>query len=154
MKSQRTLVLIKPDGVQRQLVGRVIARFEDRGLKIVGMRLTAVTRDLAERHYAVHKGRPFFASLVDFITSSPVVAIVLEGPNAISVVRSMVGTTKPHESAPGTIRGDFALETGKNLIHASDAEETAAAEIELWFGAGGLVDYERATDTWVLSDEA
>ena len=154
MKSQRTLVLIKPDGVQRQLVGRVIARFEDRGLKIVGMRLTAVTRDLAERHYAVHKGRPFFASLVDFITSSPVVAIVLEGPNAISVVRSMVGTTKPHESAPGTIRSDFALETGKNLIHASDAEETAAAEIELWFGAGGLVDYERATDTWVLSDEA
>ncbi|MFM8279101.1 MAG: nucleoside-diphosphate kinase [Candidatus Limnocylindrus sp.] len=154
MKSQRTLVLIKPDGVQRQLVGRVIARFEDRGLKIVGMRLTAVTRDLAERHYAVHKGRPFFASLVDFITSSPVVAIVLDGPNAISVVRSMVGTTKPHESAPGTIRGDFALETGKNLIHASDAEETAAAEIELWFGAGGLVDYERATDTWVLSDEA
>ena len=154
MKSQRTLVLIKPDGVQRQLVGRVIARFEDRGLKIVGMRLTAVTRDLAERHYAVHKGRPFFASLVDFITSSPVVAIVLEGPNAISVVRSMVGTTKPHESAPGTIRGDFALETAKNLIHASDAEETAAAEIELWFGAGGLVDYERATDTWVLSDEA
>ena len=106
------------------------------------------------RSYAVHKGRPFFASLVDFITSSPVVAIVLEGPNAISVVRSMVGTTKPHESAPGTIRGDFALETGKNLIHASDAEETAAAEIELWFGAGGLVDYERATDTWVLSDEA
>jgi nucleoside-diphosphate kinase len=154
MKSQRTLVLIKPDGVQRQLVGRVIARFEDRGLKIVGMRLTAVSRALAEHHYAVHKERPFFASLVDFITSSPVVAIVLEGPNAIPVVRSMVGATKPHESAPGTIRGDFALETAKNLIHASDAEETAAAEIQLWFGDGGLVDYERAADTWILSDEA
>jgi len=109
MKSERTLVLVKPDGVQRLLAGRVISRFEDRGLKIVAMKLMPVSRKLAETHYAVHAARPFFAGLVDFITSGPVVALVLEGPNAITVVRSMVGATKPHEAAPGTIRGDFGL---------------------------------------------
>jgi nucleoside-diphosphate kinase len=153
MDAQRTLVLVKPDGVQRLLVGRVIARFEDRGLKIAAMKLTAVSRPLAEAHYAVHAQRPFFKGLVDFITSGPVVALVLEGPNAIAVVRSMVGATKPHESAPGTIRGDFALEVAKNLIHASDAPETAAVEIKLWFPDGGIVEYVRATDAWILSDE-
>ncbi|MEY4389309.1 MAG: hypothetical protein RLZZ432_1028 [Chloroflexota bacterium] len=153
MSSQRTLVLIKPDGVQRLLVGRVISRFEDRGLKLAGLKLVSVSRTLAETHYAVHAARPFFAGLVDFITSGPVVAMVLEGPNAISVVRSMVGATRPHESAPGTIRGDFALEVAKNLIHASDGEETAKVEVDLWFADGGLVDYERATDAWILSDE-
>jgi nucleoside-diphosphate kinase len=153
MKSERTLVLVKPDGVQRLLVGRVISRFEDRGLKIVAMKLMPVSRKLAETHYAVHAARPFFAGLVDFITSGPVVALVLEGPNAITVVRSMVGATKPHEAAPGTIRGDFGLETAKNLIHASDAPETAAAEIALWFTPGELVEYTRGVDHWVLSDE-
>ncbi|NQW56036.1 MAG: nucleoside-diphosphate kinase [Chloroflexi bacterium] len=151
--SQRTLVLVKPDGVQRHLAGRVITRFEERGLKIVALKITPVSAKLAETHYAVHAQRPFFKGLVEFISSGPVVAMVLEGPNAIAVVRSMVGATKPHESAPGTIRGDFALETAKNLIHASDAPETAAAEIALWFPEGGLVEYTRATDAWILSDE-
>ena len=153
MTSQRTLVLIKPDGVQRLLAGRILSRFEDRGLKIAAMKLMPVIKQLAETHYAVHSARPFFAGLVQFITSGPVVALVLEGPNAIVVVRSMVGATKPHEAAPGTIRGDFGLETAKNLIHASDAPETAVAEIALWFTPAELVDYSRGVDDWILSDE-
>lgn len=153
MTSQRTLVLIKPDGVQRLLAGRILSRFEDRGLKIVAMKLMLVSKQLAETHYAVHSARPFFAGLVQFITSGPVVALVLEGPNAIAVVRSMVGATKPHEAAPGTIRGDFGLETAKNLIHGSDAPETAIAEIALWFTPAELVDYSRSVDDWILSDE-
>jgi nucleoside-diphosphate kinase len=153
MTSQRTLVLIKPDGVQRLLAGRILSRFEDRGLKIAAMKLMPVSKQLAETHYAVHSARPFFAGLVQFITSGPVVALVLEGPNAIVVVRSMVGATKPHEAAPGTIRGDFGLETAKNLIHASDAPETAVAEIALWFTPAELVDYNRGVDDWILSDE-
>jgi nucleoside-diphosphate kinase len=148
--TERTLVLVKPDGVQRLLAGRIIARFEDRGFKIVGLKLVHVGRELAERHYAVHRERPFFGGLVDFITSSPLVAMALEGPNAIAVVRSMVGTTRPHEAAPGTIRGDFALETAQNLIHASDGPETAVAELALWFADGELVDYPREVDRWVL----
>ena len=153
MTSQRTLVLIKPDGVQRLLAGRILSRFEDRGLKIAAMKLMPVSKQLAETHYAVHSARPFFAGLVQFITSGPVVALVLEGPNAIAVVRSMVGATKPHEAAPGTIRGDFGLETAKNLIQASDAPETAVAEIALWFTPVELVDYSRGVDDWILSDE-
>jgi nucleoside-diphosphate kinase len=148
--TERTLILVKPDGVQRLLVGRIIARFEDRGFKIVGLKLVHVDRELAERHYAVHRERPFFGGLVDFITSSPLVAMTLEGPNAIAVVRSMVGVTRPHEAAPGTIRGDFALETAQNLIHASDGPETAVAELALWFADGELVDYAREVDRWVL----
>jgi len=151
--TERTLVLVKPDGVQRLLVGRIVGRFEERGLKIVGMRLVLADRALAERHYAVHRERPFFGSLVDFITSSPLVAIALEGPNAIAVVRSMVGATRPHEAAPGTIRGDFALETAQNLVHASDGPETAAAELALWFDPDELVDYDREIDRWALSQE-
>ena len=149
--TERTLVLVKPDGVQRLLAGRIIARFEDRGFKIVGLKLVHVDRELAERHYAVHRERPFFGGLVEFITSSPLVAMALEGPNAIAVVRSMVGTTRPHEAAPGTIRGDFALETAQNLIHASDGPETAVAELALWFADGDLVDYSREVDRWVLA---
>jgi nucleoside-diphosphate kinase len=149
--SERTLVLVKPDGVQRLLAGRIISRFEERGLKIVGLKLVQVDRELAERHYAVHREKRFFADLVEFITSSPVVAMVLEGPNAIAVVRSMVGATRPNEAAPGTIRGDLALETAQNLIHASDGPETAATELELWFRAGELVDYERDIDRWALA---
>jgi nucleoside-diphosphate kinase len=149
--TERTLVLIKPDGVQRLLVGRVLARFEDRGLKLVGLKLVHVDRALAERHYAVHREKPFFEGLVVFITSSPLVAVALAGPNAIAVVRAMVGATRPHEAAPGTIRGDFALETAQNLIHASDGPKTAAAELALWFSPGELVDYEREIDRWALA---
>jgi nucleoside-diphosphate kinase len=151
--TERTLVLIKPDAVQRLLTGRLIARFEERGLKIVGLRLVAVDRELAERHYAVHRAKPFFGGLVDFITSSPLVAMALEGPNAIAVVRTMVGATRPHEAAAGTIRGDLALETAQNLVHASDGPETAAAELALWFGPGELHDYDRAIDRWALAPE-
>jgi nucleoside-diphosphate kinase len=151
---QRTLLLVKPDGVQRQLVGRVLTRFEERGLKIVGLKLVQVDRALAEEHYAVHRERPFFAGLVDFITSSPLVAAALEGPNAIAIVRAMNGATRPHEAAPGSIRGDFAVETAQNLVHASDGEETAAAELALWFRPEELLSYEREVDRWVLAPEA
>ena len=149
--TERTLVLVKPDGVQRLLTGRILARFEERGLKIVGLKLVHVDRELAERHYAVHREKPFFGGLVAFITSSPLVAVALEGPNAIGVVRTMVGATRPHEAAPGTIRGDFALETAQNLIHASDGAETAAAELALWFAPRELVEYEREIDRWALA---
>jgi nucleoside-diphosphate kinase len=152
--TERTLVLVKPDGVQRQLTGRILARFEERGLKIVGLKLVKVDRDLAERHYAVHKGKPFFEGLVTFITSSPLVAIALEGPSAIGMVRTMVGATKPTEAAPGTIRGDLAVEMGQNLIHASDGAETSAAELALWFRADELVDYEREIDRWVIGPKS
>ena len=151
--NERTLVLIKPDGVQRLLVGRILGRYEDRGLKIVGLKLIQVTRDLAERHYAVHREKPFYAGLVEFITSGPLVAGVLEGPNAIAVVRAMNGATRPHEAAPGSIRGDFAVETAQNLVHASDGPETAATEIGLWFRPEELVDYGREIDRWVLAPE-
>ena len=151
--TERTLVLIKPDAVQRLLTGRLIGRFEERGLKIVGLRLVAVDRELAERHYAVHGEKPFFGGLVDFITSSPLVAMALEGPNAIAVVRAMVGATRPQEAAAGTIRGDLALETAQNLVHASDGPETAAAELALWFSPGELLDYGRDIDRWALAPE-
>ena len=150
---QRTLLLVKPDGVQRQLVGRVLTRFEERGLKIVGLKLVQVDRALAEEHYAIHRERPFFAGLVDFITSSPLVAAALEGPNAIAIVRAMNGATRPHEAAPGSIRGDFAVETAQNLVHASDGEETAASELALWFRREELLGYEREIDRWVLAPE-
>jgi nucleoside-diphosphate kinase len=151
--TERTLVLVKPDGVQRLLVGRILARFEERGLKLVGLKLVDVDRALAERHYAVHREKPFFGGLVDFITSSPLVAVALDGPNAIAVVRTMVGATRPHDAAPGTIRGDFALETAQNLIHASDGPDTAAAELALWFAPSELLDYEREIDRWALAPE-
>jgi nucleoside-diphosphate kinase len=151
--NERTLVLIKPDGVQRLLTGRILARYEDRGLKIVGLKLIQVSRDLAERHYAVHREKPFFGGLVDFITSAPLVAAVLEGPNAIAVVRAMNGATRPHEAAPGSIRGDFALETAQNLVHASDGAETAAGEVDLWFRPEELLAYDRDVDRWVLARE-
>ncbi len=149
--TERTLVLIKPDGVQRQLVGRIVDRYEERGLKIVGLKLVQVDRELAERHYAVHRERPFFGGLVEFITSGPLVALALEGPNAIAVVRAINGATRPHEAAPGTIRGDYALETAQNIVHASDGAETAEFELGLWFGPGELLDYGREVDRWVLA---
>jgi nucleoside-diphosphate kinase len=149
--TERTLVLVKPDGVQRLLTGRIIGRFEERGLKIVGLKLVKVDTGLAERHYAIHREKPFFPTLVDFITSSPLVAMVLEGPSAIAVVRAMVGATRPHEAAPGTIRGDYSLETAQNLVHASDGAETATSEIALWFAPDELVGYERDIDRWAFA---
>jgi len=148
--SERTLILIKPDGVQRGLVGRVIDRYESRGLRIAGLKLMQADRGLAERHYAVHAEKPFFAGLISFITSGPLVAMAVEGPKAIEVCRGINGATRPNEAAPGSIRGDFALETGMNIVHASDSPENAAAELALWFDEDELLDYERAIDAWIV----
>ena len=150
---QRTLVVLKPDAVQRAIVGELLARFERRGLRIAALRLVKVTRALAETHYAVHAGKFFYDDLVKTISASPVVAIVLEGPNAIPVVRIMVGATRPHEAAPGTIRGDYALVGLRNLVHASDAPETAATEIALWFPEG-VVSYTRDVERWMTDEGA
>jgi nucleoside-diphosphate kinase len=150
---ERTLVLVKPDGVQRALVGEIIARFERKGLKLVGLRLLTVDETLAERHYAVHAGKHFYAGLIEFITSGPVAALALEGPDSIATVRRMVGRTMPNEAEPGTIRGDLGISGLRNLIHASDAPDTAASELALWFGDDALVDYERAVDAWVVAEE-
>ncbi|MDP8904280.1 MAG: nucleoside-diphosphate kinase [Chloroflexota bacterium] len=148
--TERTLILIKPDGVQRALVGRLIERYEQRGLRICGLKMVAADRQLAERHYAAHRAKPFFAGLVDFITSGPLVALAVEGPNAVAVCRAINGATRPEEAAPGSIRGDFALETGQNLVHASDSAETAGAELELWFADDELFGYSRELDRWVI----
>jgi nucleoside-diphosphate kinase len=137
--AERTLVLIKPDAMQRRLAGQILARFEDRGLSIRAAKLVQVDRDLAERHYAEHREKPFFGELVEFITSSPTLALVLEGESAVSVVRSTIGATNPADAAPGTIRGDLALAMPDNLVHGSDAAESAAREVALWFGDGELV---------------
>jgi nucleoside-diphosphate kinase len=150
---ERTLVLVKPDGVQRLLVGRILARYEERGLRITALKLLHVDQDLAERHYAVHREKPFFAGLVRFITSGPVVALALEGPDAVAIVRAMNGATRPAQADPGTIRGDLALETAQNLVHASDSPETAEAELALWFRPEELVGYTREIDRWVLAPE-
>lgn len=130
-------------------MGEIIGRFERRGLKIVAMKFMQVSQELAQQHYAVHAQRPFFKGLISYITSSPVVALVVEGTNAIAVVRNTVGATKPAEAAPGTIRADFGLEIGRNLVHASDGPETAVTEIALWFGQD-LVDWKRANDSWIF----
>jgi nucleoside-diphosphate kinase len=148
--SERTLILIKPDGVQRGLIGRVIDRYETRGLRIAGLKLMQADRSLAERHYAVHSDKPFFAGLIAFITSGPLVAMAVEGPRAIEICRAINGATRPHEAAPGSIRGDFALETGMNIVHASDSAENAASELSLWFDQAELLDYERAVDAWII----
>ena len=130
---QRTLVLVKPDGVQRGLVGEIISRLERKGLKIVALKMLQMDRAMAERHYDVHRDKPFFSSLVDFITSGPVIAAVIEGQDAVDVVRQMMGETNPLKAAPGTIRGDFGLEVQENLVHGSDSEENAQEEISLFF---------------------
>ncbi|HEY8136091.1 MAG TPA: nucleoside-diphosphate kinase [Candidatus Limnocylindrales bacterium] len=148
--AERTLILIKPDAVQRQLIGKIVDRYEARGLRICGMKMVHADRRLAERHYAVHREKPFYAGLVEFITSAPLVAMAVEGPNAIAVCREINGKTRPHEAAPGSIRGDWAVDTGHNLVHASDSPENAAAELELWFEADELIDYPRDIDRWVL----
>ncbi len=150
MGMERTLVIVKPDGVQRGLVGPILARLEARGLKLVGLKLLQVSEALAQRHYAEHEGKPFYAGLIRYITSAPVVVGCVEGTNAVAVVRSTVGATNPASAAPGTIRADYALEIGRNLIHASDAVETAERELALWFADGELADYERSNDRWIF----
>ena len=135
---ERTLVLVKPDGVERRLSGEIIARFERRGLRIAGLKLCRMTREMAERHYGEHVGKPFFGGLVEFITSGPIVAMIVEGDNAIKAVRTMMGTTNPLDSQPGTIRGDFALTMSNNVIHGSDGPESAAREIATFFTAGEI----------------
>jgi nucleoside-diphosphate kinase len=143
--------MVKPDGVQRGLVGDIISRFEDRGLKLVGAKFMQIDRDLAEDHYGEHEDKPFFDDLVEFITAGPVMAMVLEGQDAVSQVRSMMGETDPAESAPGTIRGDLGLDLGRNVIHGSDDEDPSAneREIELFFDDDDLVEWERIDETWL-----
>jgi nucleoside-diphosphate kinase len=150
---ERTLVLVKPDGVQRGLIGEIIGRFERKGLKVVGLRLLDVPREMAERHYAVHAGKHFYDGLVAFITAGPVAAVALEGPDAIATVRRLVGRTMPNEAEPGTIRGDLGISGLRNLVHASDASDTATFELDLWFGPGALLDYGRAVDAWIVAEE-
>ena len=146
---ERTLVLIKPDGIQRGLTGEIISRLERRGLKLVAAKFVQVDRSFAEKHYAVHKGKPFFAGLISYITSSPLMAMVWEGPQAVAAVRQTMGATKPTEAAPGTVRHDFALEMGRNLTHASDSVENAQTEIALWFTPEEIFEWERASETWI-----
>ena len=147
---ERTLVLVKPDGVQRGLIGEVISRLERRGLRLVAAKFMAVSKELAETHYAIHKGKPFYDGLISYITSAPVMAMVWEGPQAVAAVRQTMGATKPVEAAPGTLRHDFALEVGRNLTHASDTVENGAKEVELWFKKSELVDWKREVDRWVF----
>ena len=139
MAVERTYIMVKPDGVERRLAGEIIRRFETRGLKLVGLKMLVPTREQAEAHYAVHAGKPFYASLVDFVTSGPVVAMVWEGSDAIKLCRNMIGATKPIEAVSGTIRGDYTTELQTNLVHGSDAPETAQTEIALWFKPEELV---------------
>ena len=147
---ERTLIIVKPDGVQRGLTGEIIKRFEQRGLRIIGMKFMLVSRDLAEKHYEIHKERPFFTGLVEYITSSPVVVIALEGTSAIQIARNTIGATRPHEAAAGTIRGDLAMEVGRNLVHGSDSVENGEIEVGNFFRANELVSWTRATDTWIF----
>lgn len=146
---ERTFVMIKPDGVQRRIIGEVVSRFEKKGYKIIAGKFMQVSQALAEEHYGQHKERPFFGELVGFITSSPVFAIVLEGNNAIASARIMMGATNPADATPGTIRGDFAISIGMNIIHGSDSPESAEREINLWFNKDEIVDYQITSDKWV-----
>jgi len=147
---ERTLVIIKPDGIQRGLIGPIIARLERRGLKITAMKMIRMDYDLAKRHYAVHEGKPFYGRLLEYITSAPVVVMVVEGKEAIEVVRRTMGATNPMEATPGTIRADYSLEVGFNLVHGSDGTETAAFEIPLFFDESEILSYSRDTDRWIF----
>ena len=146
---ERTFIMIKPDGVQRGLVGEIISRFETKGFNLVGMKFMSVSRELAEKHYGVHKERPFFGSLVDFITSSPVVAMVWEGEGVVGSARTLIGATNPISAAPGTIRGDYGVTIGRNIIHGSDAIETAQSEIALWFTDEELAAWDSCAKSWI-----
>jgi nucleoside-diphosphate kinase len=152
MAVERTLIIVKPEGVQRGLTGEVISRFEAKGFKLVGLKLIKITPELAARHYAEHEGKPFYPGLIKHITSSPVVVGVLEGPNAIGVTRAMMGPTKPWDAPAGTIRGDYAVSMGLNIIHGSDGPESADREIANFFSADELLDYSRATDPWIIEE--
>lgn len=147
---ERTLVLVKPDGMQRGLAGEILSRLERRGLKLVGLKLLQVDEALARRHYAVHEGKPFFEGLVRYITSSPIIAAVFEGTNAVALVRNTMGATNPAEAASGTIRGDLAVEIGRNLIHGSDSLENAEKEIALFFRPDEIVAWSREADRWIF----
>jgi len=147
---ERSLVLVKPDGVQRALVGEVISRLERRGLRLVAAKFMQVSKELAETHYGIHKGKPFYDGLIEYITSAPVMAMVWEGPNAIAAIRQTMGATRPTEAAPGSLRHDFALEVGRNLTHASDSPENGVSEVALWFKEDELVDWNREVDRWVF----
>jgi len=146
---ERTLILVKPDGVQRGLMGEIVRRFERRGLKLIGMKFIQMSRDLAHQHYEVHKERPFFKDLVAYITSGPVLAMVWEGKDAINAARNTIGSTKPVEAAPGSIRGDFGMEIGRNLVHGSDSPENGVKESNLFFKPEELVSWDRATESWI-----
>jgi nucleoside-diphosphate kinase len=147
---ERTLVLVKPDGVQRGLIGEVIGRLENRGLRLVAAKFIQVSQELAETHYAIHKGKPFYNGLIEYITSAPVMAMAWEGPNAVAAIRQTMGATRPTEAAPGSIRHDFALEVGRNLTHASDSVENGEIEVALWFSPAELVDWKRDSDRWIF----
>ena len=149
MAKERTFVMIKPDGVQRGFIGEIIARFEKKGLKIVAMKLVSVSKELAEKHYGIHKGKPFFKPTVKYIMSSPVIAMVLEGNNAIDLVRTMMGKTNPQDAAMGTIRGDYGQFIGRNIVHGSDGPDTAAFEISLWFKPEEIANYTRIDEEWL-----
>jgi nucleoside-diphosphate kinase len=149
LASEQTLIIVKPDAVQRALAGEILSFFERKGLRFAALRMMQIDRGLAERHYAVHRGKPFYEGLVSFITSAPVIVGVLEGPNAIAATRNIMGATNPVEAAPGSIRGEHALEIGNNLIHGSDSPETARYEIDLFFRPDEILRYERAADRWV-----
>jgi nucleoside-diphosphate kinase len=147
---ERSLVLVKPDGVQRALIGEVISRLERRGLRLVAAKFLQVSRELADTHYAIHKGKPFYEGLISYITSAPVMAMVWEGPNAVAAIRQTMGATRPTEAAPGSLRHDFALEVGRNLTHASDTVENGVNEVALWFRNEELVNWNRELDRWVF----
>ena len=147
---ERTLVLVKPDGVERGLIGEVTSRLEHRGLRLVAAKFMKVSKELAETHYAIHKGKPFYEGLISYITSAPVMAMVWEGPNAVAAVRQTMGATRPTEAAPGTLRHDFALEVGRNLTHASDEPANGVKEVALWFRKDELIDWEREVDKWIF----
>jgi len=149
MSNQRTFVMIKPDGLQRGFAGEIIGRFEKKGLKLVAMKLVSVSKELAEKHYGIHKGKPFFEPTVKYIMSSPVIAMVLEGNNAIDMVRTMMGKTNPQEASPGTIRGDYGQFIGRNIIHGSDGPDTAKFEINLWFKPDEIANYTRIDEEWL-----
>ena len=147
---ERTLIIIKPDGVERALIGPLITRFEQRGLRIVGMKMMQVSTELARKHYAIHEGKSFFEPLIEYITSAPVVVVALEGPQAIQAARNTIGATKPVEATAGSIRGDLGMMVGRNLVHGSDSPENGEAEIALWFDESELITYERVIDRWIL----
>ncbi len=145
---ERTLVLVKPDGVQRGLIGEIIKRLERRGLRLIGAKFLQVSDELAQTHYAIHKGKPFYPGLIAYIVSAPVMAMAWEGPQAVAAVRQLMGSTRPTEAAPGTVRHDFGLEVGRNLTHASDSPENGVAEVALWFSEDELVEWRRDLDRW------